>query len=269
MQTTRSQRRVSIPFMSPDASRAIEGPGSRSDEGTNVVLFSSGLDSYIAHYLLNRPAVGGRWQPIYFDLGTRYARKEMRVLDTFPFPVRIWTVSHLGWLEHADSFLPQRNPLLLTMAQAFHNADAIALCAVRGEYSRDKHKEFFARMSRLLSYTAGKQVKCFSPLLGLTKTQAVRRYLEEGGSPGELLDTVSCYHATSSACGACMSCARRWVALENNEIAQEWDSPPWDWLRHHRQPISTLRGLPKLELPNFLWAQIEVVRAYRALGKRL
>src|SRR5678815_2481898 len=134
---------------------------------TNILLYSGGLDSYIAHYLLTQD--GTPWECVYVDLGSRYSAKEKRTLllphDTLYLP--------LGGLEQDDGFLPQRNPMLITFAQAAYDADNVALCAVRGEYSRDKHPEFFKRLSGLLSYTAGKQVRVGSPLARMTKTQAV------------------------------------------------------------------------------------------------
>lgn len=230
---------------------------------TNVLLYSGGLDSYVAHYLLTQGPNAEPWELVYIDLGGRYSAKEKATLvlphDTLYLP--------LGGLEQEDAFLPQRNPMLLAFAQAAYDADRVALCAVRGEYSRDKHPEFFRRMSSLLSYTAGKPVRAFSPLARMTKTQAVAAYVATGGDVEELLRTVSCYDPTSRSCGKCMSCYRRWVALANNGIRAAWDFPPWIWMQEQKLRPARLLGLPLSQWPDFGRAQWDALRAHRTRPK--
>lgn len=227
-----------------------------------VILYSGGLDSFIGAALLEREQPG--WKKVYFNIGSRYSAKEAMLL---PGDVYHYRAIRLAGLERDDGFVPQRNVLLVTAAQAFNDADEIALCGVRGEYSRDKHPTFYRQASQLLSYTAGKPVRVFSPFERKTKSQAVAMYLKAGLPIAPLLQTVSCYHPTERACGECMSCFRRWVALENNGLQQEWSKPPWDNVR--RAPLSSLRQLPPRAWWDFAMAQRDVVFAYHRLHQRL
>lgn len=227
---------------------------------TNILLYSGGLDSFIAYHLLRED--GTLWQPVYVDMGTRYSDKELAALDATLVPYIVLHLKDLGAYEQENAFLPQRNLMLLSYVQGAMNADRIALAAVRGEYSRDKHKHFFEKASELLSYTAGKPVECFSPLLRMTKTQALRTYIKHGHSVERLATTVSCYDARHRACGACMSCYRRWVAYENNGLEADWAFPPWQWIRRNHSPLGTAGKLPVSQLLDFCYAQLDAARAH-------
>lgn len=233
-----------------------------------VILYSGGLDSFAGYHLLNKRNPG-EWTKAYFQLGTRYGAKEA---NTLPGDVYFSDNLRLGEFERSDAFVPQRNVLLVTLAQAIYSADEIALCGVKGEYSRDKHPKFYRQMSEILSYTAGKSVRVFSPFEKMTKSQAVRTLLEPDGRIrpeliAGIMETTSCYDPRSRACGQCMSCFRRWVALENNGLAHltEWDNPPW---RSEFASAASLRKLPFGMLPDFTRAQLDVATAYWKLWRR-
>lgn len=238
---------------------------------TRVLLYSGGLDSFIAYWLWQKElAKRGQTtnvQCVYYDLGTAYSAKERCLL---PGHVQVSDALKLGSIERSDSFVPGRNSLLVTLAQAEYDADEVALCAVRGEFSRDKHPQFYKRISSLLSYTTGKPVRVFTPFAKRTKTQAVRRYIAEGFSVPELLKTVSCYAANERACGHCMPCFRRWVAFENNGIAhlQQWNVEPWSSTKFRSV------GEFKANMPISTWydfgiANADVGTAYARLALRL
>jgi 7-cyano-7-deazaguanine synthase in queuosine biosynthesis len=225
-----------------------------------VILYSGGLDSFIASKLIPDAIL------LHIDLRTRYADKEIAHLGP---DVRVVAGPQLTTIEREDGFVPQRNVLLVTQAQAMTDADEVLLCAVAGEYSRDKHKRFFKSMSSLLSYTAQKPVRVYSPLHKMTKTEAVRAYLECGGDPDALRATLSCYDSSLIRCGRCMSCFRRWVALENNGIIETYDGEkPWEWIKTHRAPWTQFFSLPLSEWEPFLRAQLDVLSAYRRLHGR-
>jgi hypothetical protein len=235
---------------------------------TRIILYSAGLDSFAGYRLLDRRNPG-EWKKVYFPIGSRYGQKEFNVL---PGDVYITKMLDLRILEQADGYVPQRNALFVTGAQAYYDADEIALCGVKGEFSRDKHPKFYRQMSDLLSYTAGKPVRVFSPFERMTKTQAVRTLLEPGGKirpevAAGIAATTSCYHPTLLACGDCQSCFRRWVASENNGLTHltKWDSDPWV---AHIAPVSNLRRLPISQIGDFTRAQWDVVTAYWKLNRR-
>ena len=228
---------------------------------STVVLYSGGLDSYMAYHLLRRS--GADVSAVYVSLGTRYTRKE---LDNLPLLDVPYSVLHLplGDFERDDAFVPQRNTLLMTLAQAAFDADEVVLAAVQGEFSRDKHPEFFRRLSKTLSYSAGKPVVCRTPFAELTKSQALGAYLAAGLPAGPLYQTLSCYDPEQRACGKCMSCYRRWVALTNNDLPSEFAHPPADWIRQREQPSpGTLLALPVSQWLSFARAQVDAFRAHR------
>lgn len=234
-----------------------------------VLLFSGGLDSTIAWHLLQHR--GERVIPLYVNLHSRYSEKELQVLNNLPISiVLVDDAINLGDLEQEDGFVPQRNALLITYAQARYNADVVYLCAVDGEYSRDKHSKFFKQLSTLLSYTAGKPVVAKSPLAGMTKTQAVRAYLNAGWPIDYLERTVSCYDTSLLHCGRCMSCIRAWVALENNGLvfSDRWNSSPWKEARSLRKPLSNLTKLPISEWTPFARNQFDLTRALYLAWRR-
>ncbi len=236
----------------------------------NVLLYSGGLDSHIAYHVLTRG--GQKWQRIYFHLDSRYSQKEYDDLTRRNEIDDVVSMLSVEGMEQPDGFVPQRNLLLVTCAQAGYKADRVALAAVRGEGSRDKHREFFLQSSKLLSYTAGKSVRVFSPLLNLTKSEAVRYYLATGGNSDTLLGTISCYSAAQRACGECMSCFRRWVALENNGLTSVvWDTPPWTWDGWRKIDAAIAHKMPSsvIELKAFAAAQVDIGKAFYRLGRRL
>lgn len=240
------------------AGTSISGSG---EHHSRVLLYSGGLDSFIASRLLN-----ASYRRVYIPVGSRYSSKERSWIDA------AWVLNDMlkvTKLERSDGFVPQRNVMLVTLAQAFADADEVVLCGVRGEYSRDKHPRFYRDMSRLLSYTAGKPVKVWSPFERMTKSEAVAEYLRQGYQPSDLLQlTVSCYDPEARACGRCMSCFRRWVALENNGLAQfeHWDAPPWQATKFKSPGV--LRSLPPGMWLDFAMAQRDVVKAYYNVWKR-
>ena len=94
-----------------------------------VLLYSGGLDSYIGAKVL-----GSDWDLAYFDIEHKYAKKEIETMTSLSLPFDIHSSLSLKeqWIEHESGFIPQRNPLLISLAQAIYDADEIALCAVAG-----------------------------------------------------------------------------------------------------------------------------------------
>lgn len=235
---------------------------------TTVVLYSGGLDSFIGARLLEQREAVKR---VYVDINSRYTERELRSIDDDTF---ILNGPDMSASERDDGFVPQRNLLFVTLAQAHFNADRVALCAVRGEYSRDKHRKFFRDASKLLSYTAGKPVDVFTPFARMTKSQAVKHAIATRiADPDALIHmTISCYSGQAGHCGRCMSCFRRWIALENNGIVadRQWQTPPWERVPQftRREAVQRMLKLPLAAWPDFLLAQRDVVSAYIRLWRR-
>jgi 7-cyano-7-deazaguanine synthase in queuosine biosynthesis len=208
---------------------------------TKVLLYSGGMDSLCLAHL---------WQPdvlLYANMGTPYAEAEM---DRLPQDDRLHVVD-LPVQEFArpDAIIPLRNLLLVCLgAQYGQDGDgvAVALAATAGDRILDKSDEFAARASTLLTWlwqpqhwTVGKDVHVVLPAKTMTKAALVRQYMADWGDTGALLASLSCYSPTPDGvgCGACKSCARRWVALEHNGLR---GSVPdcRDYVREHVYPAA-------------------------------
>lgn len=190
-----------------------------------LLLFSGGLDSYIAWEYLNRP------KTLYVALGHRYQDLELeRVRELIPDTV-VDDRLHLGDLEEEDAHIPLRNAFLALVGSLYD--DEVALVVQKGEMDvPDRSPEFFHRMTRLLAtLKAPRGVRFFTPFWNWTKTQMVQWYLEAGHDPARLLRTRSCYTptATGRPCGHCAACFRRWVALTNNGLQEEYENDPLTW----------------------------------------
>lgn len=189
-----------------------------------LLLFSGGMDSYIAWHYLGKP------QCLYVDLGHRYAVKERLSL----FELRkhdsemnfiIDTRLKLGDMEQDDAYIPMRNSFLLHVA-ALYEPDKIWLVAQKGEMSiPDRSPEFFHNMSALLSMLNGRNIEVDTPFKDMTKVDMVAWYQNRGLPINKLLATSSCYHGNN--CGKCAACFRRFIALELNGISEKYLVDPW------------------------------------------
>lgn len=203
-----------------------------------VVLASGGMDSFIAWWLTGREALN-----VFVDVGHKYAHKEweavQRLGERVPRFRNIHTTGRgLGAYELPSGIIPNRNAHLILTAATY--GSHIVLGVLHGEINSDKSVDFFRAMQHVLNignlpqyWNHGQDIvyRVTSPLRHMTKTEAVRAYLEAKGERSWLLQTVSCYSAFDGHCGACPSCFKRWVALRNNHIPQHFHHDPVVWAR--------------------------------------
>ena len=200
----------------------------------SVILASGGMDSFITWFLYARYA-----ENIFVDLGQPYREKEMDSLAKLSSQVsgfKVHAVSGPNWSAHElpNGIIPMRNAMLVLMAAQY--GDDIILGVLEGEVNSDKSPEFMQAIGATMSISGrgqywndyrGISYNVRSPIIGLTKTQLIRRYIADGGNVDNLLLTVSCYSGSGGKqCGACVSCFKRWVALTNNKIDEEFDVDP-------------------------------------------
>ena len=192
-----------------------------------ILLYSGGLDSFIAWEYLKRP------KTIYFDLGHRYAKFEKSaIMRTIPGTL-IDNSLHLGRWEKEDADIPMRNAFMIMLASMYDKE--IVLVVQKGEMSiPDRSQMFFDSFAQWLNWMKGESGHYLtSPFFDMTKTQMVEWYVEQGFSIETLLKTRSCFSTNLLPCGACGACFRRWVALTNNDIHEgythtmlKWDQIP-------------------------------------------
>jgi len=209
--------------------------------GRRVLLFSGGMDSLILNYLYSPDVL------LFIKHGSTYEKFELENLDRLTSSgwidssklVFLSDCLDLSRWERVDMIIPCRNLFFICFASMY--GEEILLGSVRGDRSTDKDYFFFSQVVELLNHIyseshwcEGRKFKVWSPIKHLTKTEAVREYLQEGGPVEPLLLSRSCYETTDKPCGWCKPCFRKWVALVNNRIGVEgyFENNPWEapWL---------------------------------------
>ena len=192
-----------------------------------ILLFSGGLDSYIAWHFLNKP------ETLYVGLGHRYMTHEIEQVKKLVPDTTIDSRLNLADWEEKDATIPLRNAFLIMIASKY-NKDVI-LVVQRGEMDiPDRSVRFFNDFGEWLSFLWEDTVTVSTPFFDMTKTEMVRWYLDTGFDPRKLSSTRSCYSPGDRPCGNCSACFRRWVAFTNNNLEEEYE-----------QPIKNFDGLQK------------------------
>lgn len=177
-----------------------------------ILLFSGGIDSYVAWHYLNKP------QTIYFDLNTPYTKKEVKVVrKLIPSTVIEKVIDFSSRQIGNNAYVPYRNLHLALLANKY--SDEIVIAGLKDDVVNDKNKDIFKKFSKLMSSMMEKEIKVTSPFWDMTKEDVVKWFLENGGTKEELLSTISCYNKSKkNYCGNCPSCFRKWCALRANGI---------------------------------------------------
>jgi len=214
-----------------------------------VLLFTSGLDSYIAREYLVKE--GHDIDCLYFDHGGMYCQNELRKIQNLPYDVKVSTDLNFAGIEEPDAHIPNRNIIMTVMAQAY-GYKKVWLGGSLSDRVGDNRSDVFAHLSKMLSSVneeycsidspfyhcykddmvrwfasnfptsrmdlARNTFSCFSPL---KEEREVKFYVQ--GAPGRL-DTYECLN-----CPACFrKCAVMWsgdiyVHFENNEIRAKYE----------------------------------------------
>jgi len=185
-----------------------------ADRDNSVLLFSGGIDSFVAYHYLNKP------KTVYFDVQSRYTQRELEVVKRLiPSTIIDHSLDFSSREIGVNAYIPFRN--LLLAAQAAKYADTIYIVGIKGDNVSDKNEEIFEEFSTLLTKLENRPIKVLSPFWEKTKSEIISWYLNDHkGNLGILLQTISCYapKATGSYCGRCPSCFRKWTALRANGI---------------------------------------------------
>ena len=183
---------------------------------SEVILFSSGIDSFIAWHYLGKPKC------LHFVGHSRYSWKEKIAVEQFAERHPESKIIIVGdyWLsqfEAEDANIPGRN--LHFAAVAAHYGDKVYLVCQRGEMViPDRSPKFFTEVSELLTFLHGRP-KLISPVFqDMTKADMVKWALENRVPREDLLSTYSCFSGLAGRCGGCPACARTAWALDYNNI---------------------------------------------------
>ena len=192
---------------------------------SEILLFSGGLDSFILYHYLNKP------KTLYFNLGHRYAHKELKVILPSEKPKRPGLVPNtiidfsytLTEWEKEDAHIPFRNILLAMGASRY--ADIVYLGGVIDDRVNDNTPVAHADITAFISRYAGREVQVRAPFseMGWSKIDAIRWFKKKYGRKADrlLLSTLSCFHPVEERCMNCPACFRWWTALKRCEVKGE------------------------------------------------
>jgi len=184
-----------------------------------ILLFSGGVDSFIAYSYLGGP------KTLYFNLGTPYAQKEIEfVKKVDPKIIIDVNLRYLGKTQQGDkAYVPFRN--MLMAAEAVRYDDHVVIAGLKDDQVSDKNESIFGKFSDLFSEMEGRPITVSSPFWQATKSDIVKWYLNNGGKEESLLETVSCYSSIiDNYCGNCPCCFRKWVAFRGNGIDLDFNN---------------------------------------------
>lgn len=194
-----------------------------------ILLFSGGLDSFIAWHYLDHPVT------LFINAGQSYVQKESETVKYFSqkyenMKLKVDNSLDLSQWEEKNYYIPYRNVFFSMVGSLY--APRVYLIGIQGDSVDDNNPIATKLMSKFfMNFNYDKKVVITSPFYKKSKSQIVQWYLKKKLPVEDLLRTRSCYDKDSyGQCGKCASCFRRWVALENNDIKEDYDSPPWEWI---------------------------------------
>lgn len=193
--------------------------------GKKVLLFSSGMDSYIINEL-EKPDV-----LLFIDNKSNYSELEKSYLKKANHPNLVIVedfINHSS-IELDNMIIPSRNLYFATIAANF--GEEIILGATAGDRSTDKDYLFAELTSALLSHiyslshwSEKGDVNVNLKYKSWTKTELIRAYVNQNLQRGiSVLDSVnllltesfSCYHPTKEGgqCNKCKPDLRKYLAI--------------------------------------------------------
>lgn len=184
---------------------------------SNILLFSGGIDSYIAYwYLCTHKKEKLPITPIYFDYNGIACKREQQtahsLLSSTQVIKRVFNLD-LQQSHDAHSTLFGRNLYFCTYAAQL-TKQYIYLCGLKNSAMLDNTPNFYKTASSVLSQISGKVITVQSPFLYMEKEEIVQWFLHEyKGNINSLLETTSCYHPTKHYCGECLNCFYLYCSL--------------------------------------------------------
>lgn len=207
-----------------------------------AVMVSGGIDSFVTYRLSKSNPGYTKVIPIFVNVGQPYYEKEKEVVyklygedENFREITADLCTNKLNNVPDAfeNREIKGRNLLL-----AFYGAlvaDTVFICSLETEmYSnlfRDEQSEFYHMCSALFTFTLKKwknNITVTTPVGHLSKSELVANGLTaKVVTADDLKSTVSCYDGKDRNCGKCYTCLKRWVAMTNNGISEDYTAHPW------------------------------------------
>jgi len=137
-----------------------------------------------------------------------------------------------------------RNMIFVTHAQCLYNSDVVLISGVKDDRVSDNNKEFFDKLSNVLSLSSGKQITVTSLFWEYEKSELIKEYIKHNNSIDLIEKTFSCYFPNKtnelkitpifekvktkfilkdkvkaySGCRKCKACFRKYCALTSSNI---------------------------------------------------
>jgi len=183
-------------------------------------MFSAGLDSYAIKKLYHFKDE----ECLFLITGTEDNKQELElIMELFP-AINLYSLPIVNF-ELENKIIPFRNHLMALIAAQYGNEIWFGFTA--GDTTKDKDYVFKAQIEDILNYFSIDEEKVVykapysisMPFKEMTKTQIVKRFLDDFSSDLLFSETRSCYSGNSiMECGVCRSCLRKFVAVSLNEI---------------------------------------------------
>jgi len=196
-----------------------------------LLLFSGGLDSYIAWHYLGKP----QW--VYARLGHRYESYELEAITLLckldkslenswyrPEGIGYDFCLPIGkYFEEGDANIPLRNLYLVSLATNLGFNTIYLVCQEGEREIPDRSDAFFEMTSELLSLLSNRETKVNPVFVEMSKVDMVEWYLAQDLPVKYLKKTRSCYAGDSlKKCGNCSACIRRYIAFTLNGIEENY-----------------------------------------------
>lgn len=199
----------------------------------NFIAFSGGIDSLVSYLIMKEDRSPTMPMLYFWNHEQDQIKHELKSLEHFekrlgidvlkfnvnPDSLGCSKETNFGW-KLGDFKIPARNFVLVSFPTMFINHDCnIGLGAYKGEImnkNRDKSKRFFKFCSELFSDYFNKEIKVYSPVGKMAKSEEIDYLYNHGIDIGE---TRTCITGNKDPCGKCKPCFNLWVAIENSNFS--------------------------------------------------
>ena len=141
----------------------------------NVLLYSSGLDSFLAREWLTTIGNCQDLKLVYINYKGRYSLYEINMLMDqqrhFGIEIDVLNGLDLSQLEDDKAYIPNRNFLMIMMAHSYTGAETFWIGGTKTDNVNDNNVEAMRNIGMLLTHAHDKEISCGSPFYHLYKTQ--------------------------------------------------------------------------------------------------
>jgi 7-cyano-7-deazaguanine synthase in queuosine biosynthesis len=186
----------------------------------SVIIYSSGIDSYLLRKYLSFSHTDEKFKCVYYDIKCIYSRNEIDMIGQQivkePFEYIIDDTFNFKDIERSDSFIPNRNLHLLMHATKY--GDKIYIGGTASDRVSDNNEKILNDLSKIVSESLDKKIVFTSPFWNVYKSQIAEWYVKDDITKKlDLVNlTFSCYTPINDKeCLSCKACFRKNVVLSS------------------------------------------------------